>query len=197
MKQNLEKRPVVLKNGNEPISTAGKTLLDFWKWNGSDLISNATRGRLAEFIVASALCIDLSIPRDEWSAWDLTSPEGIRIEVKSAAYLQSWTQQKLSRIIFSIRPARTWDGSSGGMADEARRSADVYVFCLLRHQDKETLDPLDLGQWEFYVVQTSTLNNYQRSSTSITLQSLQKLTKGIPFEKLHETVISKVPQRPV
>jgi hypothetical protein len=91
MGKNLEKLPVMLKTGNEPLSDAGKTLLDFWRWNGSDLASNTTRGRLAEFIVASAMNIDLSVPREEWSAWDLTSPEGIRIEVKSVAYLQSWT----------------------------------------------------------------------------------------------------------
>jgi hypothetical protein len=187
----LEKRPVALKTGNEHLSGTGKTLLDFWRWNGSDLASNATRGLLAEFIVASALVIDPSIPREEWSAWDLTSPEGIRIEVKSAAYLQSWTQQKLSRIIFSIRPARAWDSASGKMAQEPQRSADVYVFCLLKHQDKETLNPLDMEQWEFYVISTDELNNYKRSSTSITLASIQKLTQGIPFKQLHEAVVEK------
>ena len=49
MDTNLEKRPVALKTGNEQIAATGKTLLDFWRWNGSDLASNATRGRLAEF----------------------------------------------------------------------------------------------------------------------------------------------------
>jgi hypothetical protein len=158
MNKTLEKVSITLKTGNEQLSVSGKTLLDFWRWNGSDLASNATRGRLAEFIVASALNIDLSEPRDEWSAWDLTSPEGIRIEVKSAAYLQSWAQKNLSRIIFSIRPSRFWDGISSSMAEEPQRSADVYVFCLLKHQVKETLNPLDLGQWEFYVLSTVELN---------------------------------------
>jgi hypothetical protein len=48
----------MLKTGNEPLTVNGqkldKSLLDFWRWNSSDLLSNATRGRLAEFIVASA-----------------------------------------------------------------------------------------------------------------------------------------------
>src|SRR6266851_1966408 len=35
----------------------GLTLSDFWRWSLSDLVSNATRGRLAEFIVADALGI--------------------------------------------------------------------------------------------------------------------------------------------
>jgi hypothetical protein len=125
------------------------------------------------------------------SAWDLTSPEGIRIEVKSAAYLQSWAQSDFSKIVFSIRPARSWDGFSGGVAEEPRRTADVYVFCLLKHQEKDTLNPPDLNQWEFYVLPTRELNNYSRSETSITLASLRKLAQTIPFEKLREAVISK------
>jgi hypothetical protein len=49
----------MLKTGNEPLTANGqkldKSLLDFRRWNSSDLLSNATHGRLAEFIVASAL----------------------------------------------------------------------------------------------------------------------------------------------
>lgn len=188
---NLDKRPVALKTGSEKLGSTGKTLLDFWRWSTSDLVSNATRGVLAEFIVAAALGVDLSIPRDEWDAWDLTSPEGIRIEVKSSAYLQSWKQQQLSRIIFSIRPARSWNGESGDMNGTPRRSADAYVFCLLKHQEKDTLNPLDLEQWEFYVLSTDELNTYAQSGTSISLASVQKLTKGIPLEKLRNAVLEK------
>src|SRR5713226_9413468 len=75
-------------------------LSDFWRWSMSDLISNATRGRLAEFIVAKALLISTDTVRDEWSAYDLKTPEGIKVEVKSAAYIQSWHQSKLSAINF-------------------------------------------------------------------------------------------------
>ena len=32
------------------------------------------------------------------------SPSGVRIEVKSAAYLQTWAYAKLSTISFSVRP---------------------------------------------------------------------------------------------
>jgi hypothetical protein len=155
------------------------------------MVSNTTRGRFAEFIVASALNIDLTTPRDEWSAWDLTSPEGIKIEVKSAAYLQSWSQSGLSKISFSIRPARAWDGNSGEFAEDPSRQADIYVFCLLKHQDKGTLDPLNLDQWEFYVVPTPTLNNYQRSSTSITLNSLSQLSSPVQYGDLRGEVLSK------
>jgi hypothetical protein len=192
---NLGKIKIEQKTGSEPLLSAGKdtgvSLLDFWRWNGSDIVSNTTRGCFAEFIVASALNIDLSAPRDEWSAWDLTSPEGVRIEVKSAAYLQSWAQSSLSKISFSIRPARAWDGNSGEMKEVPSRPSDLYVFCLLKHQDKNTLNPLDLDQWDFYVVPTSMLNNYQRSSTSITLKSLMRLSSPVQFPTLRDEVLSK------
>jgi hypothetical protein len=148
------------------------------------MVNNTTRGRFAEFIVTTALNIDLTTPRDEWSVWDLTSPEGIKIEVKSAAYLQSWSQSGLSKISFSIRPARAWDGNSGEFAADPSRQADIYVFCLLKNQDKEILDPLKLDQWDFYVVPTPTLNNYLRSSTSITLNSLNRLSSPVRYGDL-------------
>ncbi len=45
--------------------------------------------------------------RAEWDAVDLTTPDGIRIEVKSAAYIQSWHQVRESTISFRVRsPAR-------------------------------------------------------------------------------------------
>lgn len=83
-----------LKNGEEKLFYDNESLtfslLDFWRWSVSDILSNATRGRLAEFIIATAVNIDIKQIRDEWGAFDLETPSGIKIEVKSAAYLQSW-----------------------------------------------------------------------------------------------------------
>ena len=85
--------------GEEEFHDAGKamefTVRDFWSWSTSDLLSNATRGILAEYIVGRALGAPLDV-RDEWGAYDLKTCDGIRIEVKSAAYLQSWFQNDLS-----------------------------------------------------------------------------------------------------
>ena len=90
-----------LKTGNELFHWKGQSLdislLDFWRWSVSDLVSNATRGRLAEFIVATALNVPFDQVRDEWGAYDLLTPEGIKVEVKSAAYIQSWYQSKPSQ----------------------------------------------------------------------------------------------------
>jgi hypothetical protein len=176
-----------LKKGGEHLKFNNKnieaTLLDFWRWSTSDILSNVTRGVFAEFIVATAMNIDVDKPRNEWSAYDLITSEGARIEVKSSAYLQSWTQKRLSNISFSITPARYWD-RNGKKVREKKRNSDVYVFCLLKTKDKSKVDPLDLSQWEFYVLSTEKVNVYERSDSSITLNSLKKLTEGVKYDEI-------------
>ncbi len=171
-------------SGSENLRRSGEllsvTVLDFWRWSASDLVSNATRGRLAEFIVATALDVDLSGVRDEWSAYDLVTPAGIRVEVKSSAYLQSWAQKRLSKVTFSTRPSRSWDPERCESAKTPSRESDVYVFALLAYQAKETLDPLHLDQWEFYVLPTSILNRQEPNRRSISVDVLRRKHAG-PF----------------
>jgi hypothetical protein len=191
-KITLEKLAIVQKSGNEPLTLNGKELSyklsDFWQWSVSDILSNATRGVFAEFIVATALNIDLQDVREEWSAYDLESPEGIKLEVKSASYVQRWFQNDYSKISFSIKPARYWDSATNKQHEIPARSADVYVFCLLHYKDKESINPLNLDQWEFYVISTETLNGYTRSQTFITLPSLKRLAKAINYEFLGHAI---------
>jgi len=195
MKLTLDSFQSSLKTGQEKLmhndQELSHTLLDFWRWSVSDILSKATRGRLAEFIVATATNIDITQVRDEWGAYDLLTPDGVKVEVKSAAYLQSWEQKKLSKISFSTKLAKPWDWEIDKRSSVAVRSADVYVFCLLHHQDKATVDPLNLNQWEFYVLATEELNNYTRSQYSITLNSLRKLTNAVNYGKLDQEVKTK------
>lgn len=88
---------------------------------------------IAEFLVASAIGIPTSGVRDSWAAYDLITADGLKIEVKSAAYLQSWAQKKASAIIFSCPEKRGWNADTGEFAGERTRHADVYVFALLAH----------------------------------------------------------------
>ncbi len=188
----LKRRKASLKNGNECLTDNGLNtnynLLDFWRWSVSDLLSNATRGRLAEFIVGTAIGINSENLRDEWDAYDLITDDGIKIEVKSAAYIQSWDQKRFSTISFSIKPTKYWDAETNIYRDEPKRHADVYVFCLLKHKDKNTIDPLKLEQWDFYVLPTYRLDNYQRSQSSITINSLEKLTNPKKYSELKDEI---------
>lgn len=190
---NLPQIPIKLKNGNEKFSFYNKNLnlelIDFWRWGVSDIESNATRGHLAEFIVATALNVDLTNPREEWDLYDLISPEGIKVEVKCSAYLQSWAQKDYSNINYSIKATRALDPITNKYDEVAKRHVDVYVFCLLKHKDQNTLDPLNLDQWEFYVLSVEEINNYERSKSSITLNSLRKLVDSCDYNDLKKKVI--------
>lgn len=192
MGNRLGRLTVLRKTGAEPFhhngASIGFDLLDFWQWSVSDLVSNAARGVVAEYIVARALGIATDGIREGWAAFDLTTPSGVKVEVKSAAYVQSWHQTKLSNITFMTRRTRAWDADSNVQSKESKRQADVYVFALLSHQDKQTIDPLNVGQWEFYIVPTRLLDARKRSQYSITLKSLQKLSAPVPYTGLKAAV---------
>ncbi|KOH45186.1 hypothetical protein [Sunxiuqinia dokdonensis] len=181
------------KNGSESLTDHGAktnyTLLDFWRWSVSDILSNATRGRFAEFIVGTAIGLNPDNLRDEWDAFDLKTDDGVKIEVKSSAYIQSWSQKNFSTISFSIKPARYWDAETNMRHTEPIRPADVYVFCHLKHRDKKTIDPLKMEQWDFYVLSTYQLDNYTRSQTSITINSLRKLTSPKQYSELKDAIM--------
>lgn len=179
MHDKLDRLSVAPKTGDEEFKAGdtglGYKLKDFWIWSVSDLVSNATRGRLAEFIVAKALGISTDTIRDEWGAFDLVTETGLKIEVKSAAYIQSWSQDRLSRVSFRTRKTRAWESETATYRTEAKRQADIYIFALLAHIDKQTIDPLDLDQWKFYVLPTSVLDRRTLSQDSITLNELTEL----------------------
>ena len=190
---SLKKIIATPKTGSEHLEDNGKkieyNLLCFWRWSVSDILSNATRGRFAEFVVGTAVELDPTDLRDEWDAYDLTTSSGIRIEVKSAAYIQSWNQKKYSTISFSIKPAKLWDAKENMRKGGSARPADVYVFCRLKHKEQETINPLKMEQWDFYVLPTFVLDNYGRSQSSITINSLVKLSSPIEYLQLNEEIV--------
>jgi hypothetical protein len=150
-----------------------ENILSFWQWSSSELLGNALRGVLAEFIVASAIDV-LEKPREEWDAYDLVTKEGLKIEIKSSSYLQSWRQDKLSKVIFGIQPTLVWEDMNK-RSKQPQRQADIYVFCVLSHKDKSTVNPINLNQWDFYILDTEILNAKVPNQKTITLSSLLKL----------------------
>ena len=157
----LGRIPTERKSGKELLHAdgvpVGASLQEFWQWSGSDLMSNAQRGVLAEFLVARALGVDGGV-RTEWDAYDLETESGIKIEVKASGFVQSWKQEKFSSVGFDIAPKLSWDASTNLSATEAARPADVYVFAVHSHTDQASIDPLNVSQWEFYVLGTSVLD---------------------------------------
>lgn len=147
---------------------------NFWEWAYSDFMSNSLRGVLAEFIVASALGCT-STKRTEWDAYDLLAEGGLKIEVKTSAYLQSWSQSKLSDIRFDIGRKKAWDAKTNSSSEVALRSSDVYVFCVFASIDRYTANPLDLEQWFFIVCPTQVLDEKLPDQKTIGLSALEAL----------------------
>ncbi len=164
-------------------------MLDFWKWAYSDLIGNTERGMVAEFIVAMACNTDDSV-RVSWDSYDLTLKNEIKVEVKSSAYLQTWKQKKFSIPIFNVPKTKSWDYINNVYGTEKKRQADVYVFALLNHLEKNSLNPLDTRQWEFYIVNTDILNKVIKDSKQITLKKLIEINSiKCTYERLYESIL--------
>ena len=183
------------KSGNENFISENTaidlSLKKFWQWSVSDILSNATRGILAEFIVASALGINTGV-RTEWEEYDLKCENGLKIEIKSSGYLQSWHQTKLSYISFGIQPTYKWNSEIAKFSENKKRQSDIYVFCILSHKDPKTVNPLNIDQWEFYILPTQILNEKVPAQKTISLSSLLKLKPQISkYGELAE-VINKI-----
>ena len=130
------------------------------------------RGVLAEYLVLKALGLTDAVMND-YEAYDAITADGKRIEVKSSAYLQRWSQRKLSDVRFSVRRTKIYDYNLFDFVGEPARQSDIYVFALLHHRDKDTVDPLDLSQWTFYVVPTDTVNRVVGAGESVSLATLE------------------------
>ena len=164
--------------GNECFHRGSATIpvdiLSFWQWAASSITGNRLRGHLAEFLVA----VDLGVAdgvRSEWDDYDAVSPDGVKVEVKCASFIQSWNQAKPSSIQFRIAPSKTWDYENQRRTDTKTRIADVYVFCLLAETDQQKFDPTDLDQWEFYVLTTNEINKQLGTQKTLSLRRLRSL----------------------
>ena len=171
----------------ESSTNISATIGDFWQWAYSDLISNTDRGILAEYIVAIALGIDDTV-RVPWGPYDLGTPAVTKIEVKSASYVQSWYQKELSKIQFGIRKTLEWIPEKNDFGTEKKRQSDVYVFCLLSQQVKADINPLDLEQWEFYVVPTAVLDKELGDAQSISLSRVKQFSDAYKIGQLKNVV---------
>ncbi|PKQ25168.1 MAG: hypothetical protein CVT64_11185 [Actinobacteria bacterium HGW-Actinobacteria-4] len=161
-------------------NASGRTVGDFWAWAYSDILLNTTRGVLAEYLVVMAVG-DGSVVRDAWAPFDVSTREGVTVEVKSAAYLQSWSQKNLSKITFGCRPTMGTDDATGLYAGLQSRKCDVWVFALLHHEDPVTINPLDASHWSFWVVPTGWLDEHMATAKTISLARLRASPYGQPF----------------
>ena len=102
--------------------------------------------------------------------------DDISIEVKSSGYVQTWQQNGKSKISFSIRPTRAFNSKTNAYEEEIKRQAQIYVFCVHNYEKKdEGINPLDMKQWDFYILPTEKLNMEVKEQKTISLQKIIKL----------------------
>jgi len=170
-----------LYTGNEHFTyddmPVNRLLSDFLMWVSSDLTNSVTRSILAEYIVSSALDLDVTL-RQSKEPYRIPY-NGNVVEVKSSAYIQSLQSDILSSPVFGIAPTYV----------KRERKSKLYVFCLLDCLNREMIDPLHLEQWKFYVLPTSILNEQCGEQKTLTLNALKALN---PTEATYETLKSVI-----
>lgn len=151
------------------------TALMFWRWGFSDILSNTTRGVLAEFLVAWALGIHKK-PRLSWTSFDLEYKEK-KIEVKSTAYLQTWDYGKKREPSFQIKAASEWNPGKG-YGDSKQFNADIYVLCFLHEKNRKIVNPMNLKQWTFWLFIKRDIQEIFGERKSVSIDLLEKEFKN-------------------
>lgn len=168
------------------IKNTPMTVGSFWAWAYSDILSNRNRSIYAEFLVCAALN-QIGQCRIEWDAVDICY-QGLKIEVKSAAYLQSWKQSKPSLIRFDISKKKSWYAETNTYSKEACRPSDLYIFCLFSEQDANKADVLDTSQWTFFIVETKMINEVTDAAKSISLQQVKTLGQAALYDQIKSKI---------
>jgi hypothetical protein len=172
---------------DEKITGGGDTSVgEFWSWAYSDILSNRNRSIFAEFVVGHALGI-VETSRTEWDYVDHRY-NGKTIEVKSAAYVQSWSQEKPSTISFDIAKKTPWDAETNTYGTEPARSADCYIFCLYAETDATKANVLNLDDWKFYVLSTRMINGEFKDQKRVALSRIVRLCDAVPYSQLNDAV---------
>lgn len=164
-------------NGKEKFTFDGKDtgfdMLDFWRFQFSNIYN--LQEYIAEFLVAKALGINEAYNTEYWTLYDIPYREK-RIEVKQTSYYHPWNKdgKVSSQRYFGITKANS---SYEDSSEENRyeRYNDIYVFCLNTGNTKEESYPLNINNWEFYIVPTSFINEHCGDNKTISLSRIRNM----------------------
>ena len=175
----------VFKSGDQD---TGLSILDVWRYHNPNLYFQ--HGNIGEFLVASALGQKVTRDQDYWALCDVEY-RGRRIEVKTTAYYQKkkkkWGISKARS--FGIAPANSAYETENRKENRYERQNDIYVFCLNTGNTREESNPLQLLNWEFYVVPTAKINQVcGRKQKTISLGRVRKLAGMCRYEQIKENV---------
>ena len=177
-------------NGNERFILNNKELefgiLDLWQSKYANIYN--MQDVIAEFLVEKALVIDKAQNTDYWTLWDILY-RGYRIEVKETGYYHPWNENgKISfQRKFGITKANS-NYESEETENKYERQNDIYVFCLNTGDTRETSNPMNVNNWEFYIVRTAVINQECGNNKHISLGRVRKIAKSVKYEKIKECI---------
>lgn len=161
-------------------------ILDFWKSKYSNIYN--MQEVIAEFIVEKALGIDKAQNTDYWTLYDILYRD-YRIEIKETSYYHPWNENgKVSKQrMFGITKANS-NYESNETENKFERQNDIYVFCLNTGITKETSNPMNLDNWEFYIILTSEINKQCGDNKKISLGRVRKIAEKKSFEEIKSCI---------
>ena len=66
----------------------------------------------------------------------------------------------------------------------------MYVFCVLAHLNDQTINPLELTQWEFYILPTSTLDSSLGDQKTVSLSRLKEIgAVALGYDQIRNAVL--------
>ena len=153
--------------GNEPLHVGGHdialTVNDFWRWSFSDFSDFSTRDAFAEFLAASSLGLTADgAARQHRARYLLYAPlggSGLRVSVRTAAYVQSDEAEHPDHIIFVI---------------PKKPDCDAYLFCVFKAMTGAE-SPLNTDLWDFYALRSCALGGSVSERGFVTLPVLMGL----------------------
>lgn len=161
-------------------------ILDFWKYKYSNVYN--MQEVIAEFMIERALEVEKSYNTDSWTLFDILY-RNKRIEIKQTSYFHPWNENgKISKQrIFGITMANS-NYENPNIENKFERQNDVYVFCLNTGKTKETAYPLDISNWEFYVVPTKIINNLCGTNKTISLGKVRDIAKKVEYQNIKKYI---------
>nr|DAN89113.1 MAG TPA: hypothetical protein [Caudoviricetes sp.] len=158
---------------------------------------------LAEYIVRSALVrggIDTNQgTNSDWGPYDLDDPiitstgKPARIEIKSAAFVQTRYAKQPNKATFNISPAKIPNENGDYPEDaEKQRNNYLYVFTLYTATDRKS-NILDLSLLKFFILLTYKIEAKEklRNQKTISLKRVKELCKEVSFDELYDLIIKE------
>ena len=177
------------------------------RFYGQPLIANSYRGDYVEGLILFALGPGWK-QTPEWGSWDLEREDGVRVEVKQSAALQSWhrsTGIKKPSPSFAIAPpagyytdstdAAVWVGIDPEEPDFIR-AADLYIFAWHPETDPAIADHRRAEQWQFFVVSETPLTERHGTQKTIGLNPVKELATAATYDQLAATVAAAAAELP-